>query len=489
MRRSTKLIALAVMSMGLLMGNLARPAVAQSNPDIVNKSLHKMTAPWKGDLDGMIKRGIIRALVVYSKTNYFLDGPQERGITYENLKNFEKLLNKKIKSRHIKVHVVLIPVRRDQLLSDLEKGRGDIAAAMLTETPHRLKKVDFADPFYDKAKEVVVTSPSAPAIKSLDDLSGKTVFVRKSSSYYQSLQKLNQRFAKQGKAPVVIDPADENLETEDILEMVNADLVRITVADDYLVGLWNKIFTDLKVHPQAALRSGGRIAWALRRGCPQLKQLINEHVKANKRGTLMGNILIKRYLKDTKWARNALAPKDVERFKRMADLFKQYSDKYRFDWLMIAALAYQESRLNQDLRSPAGAVGVMQILPSTAAAAPVEIPDIQKLEKNVHAGVKYLRHIYQERFEGSDVSELNRVLLTFASYNAGPNKVESMRRKAREMGLDPNVWFRNVEVVAAKVIGRETVQYVSNIFKYYIAYKQISQRYQVRDSLKKEIKP
>lgn len=460
-------------------------SLALVDKEIDEIGLKKIMAPLKGDLDLLIKHRVIRALVAYSKTNYFLDGVRERGVTYEALKQFEKFLNQKLKKRHLKIHVVMIPVARDQLLPYLVEGRGDIAAAMLTETRQRLQTVDFADPFSAAVKELVVTSPSAPPIKSLDDLSGKTVFVRKSSSYYRSLQKLNQNLQKKGKPPVKIEPADEYLETEDILEMVNADLIPITVADDYLTDFWKQIFTNIKVHKKVFVRSGGKIAWAIRKNSPKLKKAINQFVKKAKKGTLLGNIIIKKYLQNTKWVRNSLAPEGVERFKNTIAYFKKYARQYGFDWLMVTALAYQESRLNQKLRSSAGAVGVMQILPNTAAAPPVKIPDIHKLEENIHAGVKYLRHIYDRYFKDSDMDDLNKVLFTFASYNAGPNRVASLRKKAARMGLNPNIWFHNVEVAAAKVIGRETVQYVSNIFKYYIAYTQIAEKMERKKSLTK----
>jgi membrane-bound lytic murein transglycosylase MltF len=146
---------------------------------------------------------------------------------------------------------------------------------------------------------------------------------------------------------------------------------------------------------------------------------------------------------------------------------------YDFDWLGVAALAYQESRIDQSKRSHAGAVGVMQLLPSTAADRNVGIPNIEKIEDNIHAGVKYIRFIVDRYYAEEPMDRLNKRLFAFASYNAGPAKVARLRREARVMGLDPNVWFRNVEIVAAKRIGRETVQYVSNIYKYYIAYRLI----------------
>jgi membrane-bound lytic murein transglycosylase MltF len=206
-------------------------------------------------------------------------------------------------------------------------------------------------------------------------------------------------------------------------------------------------------------------------------------VKGNKKGTLFGNVIIKRYLQDTKWARNAYSEEDLKRFKDTVELFKKYAGKYDMDWLLVAAQGYQESKLDQSTRSPAGAIGVMQLLPSTAKSDPINIPDIEKIDSNIHAGVKYLRWIHDTYYKDENMDRLNKGLFSFASYNAGPTGVSKLRKEAKKMGFDPNVWFNNVEVVAAKRIGRETVQYVSNIYKYYITYRLIADKL----NIKKEI--
>jgi membrane-bound lytic murein transglycosylase MltF len=198
-------------------------------------------------------------------------------------------------------------------------------------------------------------------------------------------------------------------------------------------------------------------------------------------------VVTKRYLQDTKWVKNALFEEEFQRFKDAVEFFKKYSDKYDFDWLMVAALAYQESRIDQSLRSPAGAVGVMQMLPATAKDPNVNIPNIDELEHNIHAGIKYLRFIRDRYFEKEPINEANKMLFTFASYNAGPARVAKLRLEAEKKGLDPNVWFRNVEIVAAKRIGRETVQYVSNIYKYYTAYRLIMDKMQLKKEAKQKI--
>ena len=439
---------------------------------------------WSGDFDGMAERHLIRALVPYSKTFYFLDGADQRGLTYELLKEFETYVDKELQRKSLKVRLVVIPTKRDRLLPALVEGLGDIAAGNLTITPVRQKQVDFSASHLTGVDEIVVTGPGATAVETLDDLAGKEIHVRKSSSYYESLMQLNTRFKNSGKAPLKIVLADDLLEDEDLLEMMNVGLIPMIVIDSHKGEFWAKVFKDLTLHPNIKVRTGGQIAWAIRKNSPQLKSVVNRFIESHKKGTLKGNILYKRYLQNSRWVRNALADKEFQRFTDAVEFFKRYSQQYHFDWLMIAALAYQESGIDQSKRSPVGAVGVMQLLPSTAGDPNVNIREIDVMEHNIHAGVKYLRFIHDRYFKNEPMDALNKMLFAFASYNAGPGKVIRLRREARESGVDPNIWFRNVEIIAARRIGRETVQYVSNIYKYYIAYRSI-----IRDvKLKKEKK-
>jgi membrane-bound lytic murein transglycosylase MltF len=429
-----------------------------------------------GDLPEMVKRGRIRALVVYSKTLYFVDRGQERGITYEALQAFERHLNTVLKRKTIPVRVVVIPVRRDQLLTKLRAGEGDIAAANLTITPERRTQVDFSTPFLDGVSELVVTGPAGPPVRTLDDLAGQEVHVRLSSSYTESLTRLNAAFRQAGKPEVRVRAADENLEDEDLLEMVNAGLLPMTVVDSHKAELWGQVFDDIRIHSDLAVNRGGEIAWAMRKGSPKLRQMVDGFVATSREGTVLGNTLLKRYLRDGKHVKNATAQEEMRKFQQMVEIFKRYAGQYRFDYLMIAAQGYQESKLDQTVRSKAGAIGVMQVLPKTARDPVIGIPDVTKVDSNIHAGVKYLRFMTDRYFDQPGVTPVNRTLFAFASYNAGPARIARLRKDAAHAGLDPDVWFGNVEQIAAKVIGRETVQYVGNIYKYYLAYRMVAER-------------
>jgi len=441
--------------------------------------------PWIGDFDKMVEKRQIRVLVAFSKTFYFLDRGRQRGISYDLLKEFEKFVNKKLKTKTLKIHVVFIPVQRDELIPGLVKGLGDIAVANLTITPERLKQVDFADPLLTGVKELLVTGPAAPPVAGLDDLAGKEIHVRKSSSYYESLARLNETFKKAGKLPMKLVPAEETFEDEDLLELINASLIPMIVMDSHKAQFWTQIFDKIRVHPEIAVRTGSEIAWALRKNSPKLKAIVNEFVKGHKKGSLLGNMLLKRYLKSTQYVKNSLSDEELQKFQQMVELFKRYAAQYDFDYLMMAAQAYQESGLDQSTKSHAGAVGVMQLLPSTAADRNVNIAEIEKLENNIHAGTKYMRFIINRYYKDEPMDDLNKMLFAFASYNAGPAKVNRLRKKTAAMGLNPNVWFNNVEISAAQVIGRETVQYVSNIYKYYIAYRMVTEQRERKQTLMK----
>jgi membrane-bound lytic murein transglycosylase MltF len=167
--------------------------------------------------------------------------------------------------------------------------------------------------------------------------------------------------------------------------------------------------------------------------------------------------------------KNATSEKERKKFLALLDLFKTYGDRYKFDYLLMAAQGYQESRLEQNAKSHVGAIGVMQLMPQTGKEQ--NVGDIRKVEPNVHAGVKYMRFIRNQYFENEPMDDLNKGLFTFAAYNAGPGRIRQLRRETAARGLDPNVWFGNVERLASERIGRETVTYVSNIYKYYLAYR------------------
>ena len=429
-----------------------------------------LSAKSTADFSAMRKQGVVRVLVTYKKTEYFVVNGQQRGFEYELMEQYERFINKGKKKGQLHFDVVYIPVPFDKLLSNLIEGHGDIVAAGLTITPERKKRVAFTNPYVEDINEVVVTHKSDKRIQSTDDLSGRIVYVLRGSSYVQHLTALSDKFKKEGKAPVYIVESDPYLATEDILELVNAGIVELTVADSHMARLWASVLPDIAVHENVTVNTDGQIAWAVRKNNPELLANLNKFLRTHRTGTELGNVLFTRYYENTRWIQNPLSESSRDRLEKYHALFQKYANEYNFDWLLVAALAFQESRLNPKKKSPRGAVGLMQIKPSTAKDKNIRIKDINKVDNNVHAGVKYLAFLRDRYFSSPKIEPGSRDHFTLAAYNAGPAKVRKMRAKAKEMGLDPNVWFRNVERAAQQMVGSETTRYVANIYKYYLAY-------------------
>ncbi|MCG8596157.1 MAG: lytic transglycosylase F [Kiloniellales bacterium] len=449
----------------------ARP---ESEPEAEDAILEHALDEWTGDFDGMVERGFVRLLTAYNPISFTYDGVEQKGLAVELARALEEHFQALSGRKRGDFQVVIIPLPRDDLLPFLLSGRGDVVAANLTITPERQAVVDFTDPTYPGVDELVVTGPAAPEVTSLDDLVATTLHVRRSSSYFGHLSALNQSRKAAGQPEVPIVLADENLEDYDLMEMVNVGLIPAVIVDSHKAALWGQVYEDIVVHENLAVHRGGNIAWALRKDSPKLLAALNGFVKTARKGTLLGNILIKRYLTTTKWIDNVRSGKARERYEATVAHIKEYAGQYDFDWLMITAQGYQESKLDQSKRSQAGAVGVMQVLPTTAADPNVGIADIDRVGPNVHAGVKYLRFLKDRYYSEPGISPLDQMLFTFAAYNAGPGNIAKARRKAAKMGLDPNRWFGQVEIAAARTISREPVVYVRNIYKYYVAYDRIA---------------
>jgi membrane-bound lytic murein transglycosylase MltF len=242
------------------------------------------------------------------------------------------------------------------------------------------------------------------------------------------------------------------------------------------------VFTDMKVRSDVTLRSDGKLAIAFRKDNPQLRAAVNQWLSKHGKGDAFRNVLERRYLENVKYAKNAAASKERRKLQALLELFKKYGAQYDIDYLLMAAQGYQESTLDHSVRSPVGAIGVMQVMPSTGKE--LKVGDITQVDANIHAGVKYMRFMMDQYFKNEPMDDLNKGLMTFASYNAGPGRVRQLRAEAQKRGLDRNVWFDNVERVASERIGRETVTYVSNIYKYYITYRLLIAQQEQRDAAK-----
>ena len=432
----------------------------------------KTLAPRLGDFDSMLRRRTIRVLVPYSRTLFFNDKGRERGLTADQVREFERYLNKKYQKqlRNVPFSVAIVPTSRENLITDVVQGIGDMAAGNLTVSESRSQQVDFISPKdLRSVSEIILTHKKDGPVNNVEQMSGRTILVRKSSSYFESLQKLNETLSGKGMAPAKIDTVSEDLEDEDLMEMLDAGIIPAIVVDDWKAKMWAQILPNIVVNENAAVRSGGQIGWAYRKNSPLLAAVLEDfyYKFAKPLGTF--SYVFKKYTQQAKRLQDPTKDKSWKRYQEIMKLFENYGNKYDFDPLMLAALGFQESRLDQNARSHVGAVGVMQLMPATGKE--MKVGDVTVMENNIHAGSKYLNTIMTKYFKDAQFNEFNRSLFAFASYNAGPSRIAGLRKVAAERGLNPDWWLHSVEIVASEKIGKETTTYVRNIVKYFYSYK------------------
>jgi membrane-bound lytic murein transglycosylase MltF len=472
------------------------PAAAVEKPSAAEKDaatargLSVANKKWTGDFDRMLERRMIRVYAPYSRSLYFNDKGRERGMAAELVRDFERWLNQKYAKQLGKrpLTIYIVPATRDKLLPDVVDGLADIALGNLTVTPERLKTVDMVSPASVRTvDEIVVTGPLSPPIATLDDLGGRTVHVRRASSYYDSLVALNERLRGAGRPEINLVLVPDALEDEDMMEMMNTGLLEVIVVDDWKARMWAQALPKLKVRTDLVLRDNGRIGWAIRKESPKLAAEIEDFIQnwAAKQGVI--EYRLAQYMKRVKELKDPTGTGEWKRFKDTLALFEKYGSKYGFDPLMLAAQGYQESTLDQNAKSAVGAIGVMQLMPATGAE--LKVGDIHLIEPNIHAGAKYMDQLMAKYFPDAKFSEGNRPLFAFASYNCGPGNVAKMRKEAAKRGLDPDKWFNNVEIVTAEKIGIETTTYVRNIYKYYVAYKLMLDAHDVADKARQQVAP
>jgi membrane-bound lytic murein transglycosylase MltF len=426
---------------------------------------------WTGDFDALLRRRMIRVLVPYSPTLFYHDHGQARGVIAAAGVELEKFLNTKYRDKR-PFTVVMIPTTRDRLLQGLADGEGDVAAGSLTITAARLKKFDFTTPTFKNVDQVFVTGPGAPRLRSLDDLAGQTIYVRRSKSFYDHLLELNERFEhpdppRRPLPPIKIVLLPDELESEDVLDMVNVGLIQIAVCEDWLADIWSTHLPNVRVRNDLLLREATQLGWAIRHRSPKLKAVLDEFVVSARAKGLFNYVLAGAEAND-RHLRNAAGRSEMRKFEATISLFRKYAQRYRFDYLMLAAQGYQESRLDQNAKSRVGAIGIMQLMPATGAE--MNVGNIRLPEPNIHAGTKYLAWLMDRYFDDARFDEQNRNLFAFAAYNAGPANISKVRKQATAERVKPDVWFNQVEHVAARMMGQETVKYVRNVFKYYVAY-------------------
>jgi membrane-bound lytic murein transglycosylase MltF len=430
---------------------------------------------YTASLDAVLERRFLRVLTSKNSFDYFIHQGHHGGYQYELVKAFTEHLNRKYhkSSTELPIQFELMPVSDDQLIPMLLQGAADMIAARLTITAERSALILFSNP-YRTVDEVVVTHRKTAGLRPIHDLSGHNVAVRKSTSYYASLLVLNRELAELGRPPVVIHLVDEQLETEKLLELVAAEHFDYTVADSIVAEIAVAIMPELRILQGLELRTDGQLAWATHLTASDLAAEMNDFLTEYEHGSLLGNLVTQKYFEKNRSLKARMATGSDEPLSAYDDFVKLHAEAYGFDWRLMAAMAYQESRFDQNARNRSGAVGLFQIKPMTAREPYIDIPDIAGPENagnNIQAGIKYLNWIKTRYFDAiAEMRERDRVRMALAAYNAGPRTLINARNRAEQMGLDPMRWFRNVELALLAMRKPEPVKYVSEINQRYLSY-------------------
>lgn len=427
--------------------------------------------PWRGDWDAIrAERRLLRVLTTYNRTNFFIESGTGRGLEFEAMRNFEAWVNRRdAPGGPAGLRVVFVPLPREALIPALLAGRGDVIAAGMTATPARMAQALFARPYILGVREVVVRHRDAAPVPSAEDLSGRTVLLTRGSSYVRSVRALDERLRAAGRPGIAMREAPPHLETEDLLELVNAGFAPYAVADSHLAAAWERVLPDIVVEADAAVAEDGDIAWAVRPDAPGLKAVLDEFVTwriEERRAEAIDNF--RRHFEGTRFLSNPFGLGTRDRLRRFAPVFQREAEQVAFHWLMMLAQGYQESGLDPAARSPAGAIGIMQLLPATGRQ--MGIRNLLDAEQNIRAGVAYMAHLQSRYFDDPAIAPAERIYLVLAAYNAGPNRINRLRQVAARLGLDPNRWFGHVEQVVQSHVGSETVRYVANIRAYFLTF-------------------
>src|SRR5262245_32860142 len=266
-----------------------------------------------GDFDEMMKQRKIRALTTINPLSFFYVKGKPAGVTFEAGQELERFINKKYKTGALKVRVMYIPLRPDQLEAALTEGLGDVIAQGVVITPAREQRVAFTIPIQRNVTHVVVTGKDVPVGSGFDDLGGKPIYVNPVTVAYDDLNRINEERQKAGKPTLTIETADKALMGDDLVEMVSAGLIPATVALKARAELWAKVLPNIKVHPDMTVARGVDTAWVVRKNNPKLKELLDEFVAGNREGTSFGNTLLRRYLQNTKWVKNSTDPEEMNK--------------------------------------------------------------------------------------------------------------------------------------------------------------------------------
>ncbi|UWQ22777.1 transglycosylase SLT domain-containing protein [Jannaschia sp. W003] len=453
---------------------LAAALLAETAPLDGDVLIEAVLEPRTGGLERMRDRGFLRMAVAPDPLMIAFDGERALGVAVEIARELELFLAAQPGASPTPTVVVPTPMPRREIAANVIEGLTDFTTLTVSRADED-PALAYTRPLIADVVDVPVLGAGVEGVETLDDLAGIPVYLSEDSRYARGALRLNAEREAAGEPPLDLRFVDGRLDDYDLIEMVEIGLIPATVASDFKARFWQTAYEGTVVREDLALSEPARIAWSVRASNPELLAVLDDFAETAREGTLLGNVVLKRYMSTADWIENIGTDEARGRIAEVGPVIEKYAAQFEFDPELLIAQAYQESQLDQTRRSHVGAVGVMQVMPATAADPVVGIPAIDRLDDNVHAGVKYLRWLRDTFFDAPDMDPLDRTLLAFAAYNAGPGGVRRAQRRAEEMGLDPDVWFENVELAIQRAVSREPAIYVRNIFKYYVSYRLLAE--------------
>jgi len=427
---------------------------------------------WSGTYSEMIQRGEIRIAVPYDRTIYINDKGTPRGLSVEIAKGLAKWINAKyaIQLKGKAVSVKLLPTINSQLLNTVPAGQADIAIGNIgLYEPIANSQALIVNHASKVEQEVLVTGPSSPPVEKLIDLSGQTVYGSRNTNFHTTLSAVNKELKQAGKLPVNLISPLGDLDDEDLLEMLNAGLISYVIVGDWKYRLWQSIYKNIVAHEDLSAKDAGWVGWVVRSNNRDLNDDLFAFYQSDDFENSRRAFRQEDYKEHLKGLKDPIDKTAWARFESMRPLFDRFGAEYKLNPLFIASLGFQETLLNQNAVSAVGAIGVMQLMPTTGMS--LGVGDIHLLEPNIHAGADYMNQLISKYFPDAHFDGNNRSLFAVASYNIGPNNVAKARDQARQLGFDPDQWFGNVEFIATERMGYEPMIYVRNVYKYYMSYR------------------
>ena len=413
----------------------------------------------------MLTRGEIRMAVPYDRTIYVDSKSQKLGASPFIATYLGRFLTDKYKKN---IRITLVPTEPGQLINTINSGKADFAHGFVDEYASEINASRYIFfPRLRHERHVLVSNSAEESISSLNEMSGKTVCLGRQTEA-PIFNELNKALQKSGKKSIHVYRDRVVLDDEDLLQMLNDGLVPHVYVALWKANLWKPLLKNIRINNETITPGDATEGVIVGAQNKSLSEDILAFVDSPLIDTALNNFRTSDFKYREHVLKNPTEPLEWARYISMKPTFERYGAENRLDPLFLAALGFQETMLNQSLVSPMGAIGVMQLLPATGAS--MKVGDIRQLDPNIHAGAKYMSSLLYSMSIDDEFTKIERAFFATAAYNAGPNNIRKARDEAAKSGFNPNKWFLNVEMVAAKMIGLETFFYVRNVYKYFVAY-------------------